>query len=136
MGDESFGTFFRETYSGQYVPRSIMVDLEPTVIDEIRTGSYRKMFHPDYLIAGKEDAANNFARGRYTVGQDLADLCLDRVRKMADQCTNLQGFMIFHSVGGGTGSGFTSLLAEKLTHDYGKKSDWIFTFFLLFIFLL
>jgi tubulin alpha len=44
--DESFGTFFRETDSGQYVPRSIMVDLEPTVIDEVRTGTYRQMFHP------------------------------------------------------------------------------------------
>lgn len=51
--DESFGTFFRETSSGQYVPRSVMVDLEPTVIDEIRTGTYRKMFHPEYLISGK-----------------------------------------------------------------------------------
>lgn len=27
VGDESFGTFFRETYSGQYVPRSLMIDL-------------------------------------------------------------------------------------------------------------
>jgi len=111
VDDESFGTFFRETYSGQYVPRSIMLDLEPTVIDEIRTGTYRQMFHPEYLISGKEDAANNFARGKYTVGRDISDLCLDKVRKLADQCTNLQGFMIFHSVGGGTGSGFASLLA-------------------------
>ena len=44
--DESFGTFFRETSSGQYVPRSVMIDLEPTVIDEVRTGAYRQMFHP------------------------------------------------------------------------------------------
>jgi tubulin alpha len=30
--------------------------------------------------------------------------------------------MIFHSVGGGTGSGFGSLLLERLSADYGKKS--------------
>jgi tubulin alpha len=28
-------------------------------IDEIRTGTYRQLFHPEYLISGKEDAANN-----------------------------------------------------------------------------
>lgn len=88
-----------------------MIDLEPIVIDEIRTGTYRQMFHPEYLISGKEDAANNFGRGKYTVGRDISDLCLDKIRKLADQCTNLQGFMIFHSVGGGTGSGLSSLLA-------------------------
>lgn len=48
------------------MPRAIFVDLEPTVIDEVRTGTYRQLFHPEQLISGKEDAANNFARGHYT----------------------------------------------------------------------
>ena len=39
-----------------------MVDLEPTVVDEVRTGTYRQLFHPEQLITGKEDAANNYAR--------------------------------------------------------------------------
>ena len=30
--DTSFGTFFSEIKSGRYVPRGVMVDLEPTVI--------------------------------------------------------------------------------------------------------
>ena len=42
--------------------------------------------------------------------------------RQSDQCTGLQGFLIFHSFGGGTGSGFTSLLMERLSVDYGKKS--------------
>jgi hypothetical protein len=33
------------------------------------------------------------------------DLCLDRIRKLADNCTGLQGFLVFNAVGGGTGSG-------------------------------
>jgi len=41
---------------------------------------------------------------------------------LADGCTGLQGFLVFHSVGGGTGSGFGSLLLERLSVDYGKKS--------------
>lgn len=36
------------------------------------------------------------------------------------------GFMLFHSVGGGTGSGFTSLLLERLAVDFGKKSKLSF----------
>ena len=37
-------------------------------IDEIRTGPYRQLFHPEQMITGKEDAANNYARGHYTIG--------------------------------------------------------------------
>lgn len=45
--------------NGKYVPRSVYVDLEPSVLDEVRTGTYRHLFHPEQLISGKEDAANN-----------------------------------------------------------------------------
>lgn len=45
--------------SGKYVPRSIYVDLEPNVIDEVKNGAYRNLFHPEQMITGKEDAANN-----------------------------------------------------------------------------
>merc|ERR1719183_1073071 len=89
-----------------------MVDLEPTVVDEIRTGTYRQLFHPEQLISGKEDAANNFARGHYTIGKEIVDLVLDRLRKLADNCTGLQGFMIFNACGGGTGSGLGCPLLE------------------------
>merc|ERR1711943_134127 len=113
--------------AGKYVPRTVFVDLEPTVIDEVRTGTYRQLFHPEQLISGKEDAANNFARGHYTVGKEIVDLVLDRIRKLADNCTGLQGFMIFHAIGGGTGSGLCALLSERLSVDYGKKSKLGFT---------
>ena len=68
-GDDAFNTFFSETGAGKHVPRSIFLDLEPTVVDEVRTGTYRQLFHPEQLISGKEDAANNFARGHYTSEQ-------------------------------------------------------------------
>ena len=98
-------------------------------IDEVRTGTYRQLFHPEQLISGKEDAANNYARGHYTIGKEIVDLVLDRIRKLADQCSGLQGFLIFHSFGGGTGSGFTSLLMERLSVDYGKKAKLEFSIY-------
>jgi hypothetical protein len=108
------------------LPSSLAL-LQPTVIDEVRTGTYRQLFHPEQLISGKEDAANNFARGHYTIGKEIVDLCLDRIRKLADNCTGLQGFLVFNAVGGGTGSGLGSLLLERLSVDYGKKSKLGFT---------
>ncbi len=120
--EEGFSTFFSETGSGKYVPRTLYVDLEPNVIDEIKTGEYKNFFHPEQLINGKEDAANNYARGHFTVGKELLEPILERLRKMADQCDGLQGFIFNHSLGGGTGSGLGSLLLEQLSADYGKKA--------------
>lgn len=50
--------------------------------DEVRNGTYRQLFHPEQLISGKEDAANNYARGHYTVGKEIIDLVLERIRKL------------------------------------------------------
>ena len=54
-------------------------------------------------------------------------MSLTQVRKMADQTNGLQGFLVFHSFGGGTGSGFASLLMERLSVEYGKKSKLAFS---------
>ena len=79
------------------------------------------------MISGKEDAANNYARGHYTVGKEIIDTVVEKIRKLADHCSGLQGFLIFHSFGGGTGSGFTSLLMERLSVDFAKKSKLEFS---------
>ncbi|XP_037087270.1 tubulin alpha-1C chain-like [Pollicipes pollicipes] len=129
VADDSFNTFFSETGSGKHVPRAVFVDLEPTVVDEVRTGTYRQLFHPSQLQTGKEDAANNYARGHYTIGKEIIDTTMDTIRKMVDQCSGLQGFLLFHSFGGGTGSGFTSLFMEKLSIDYAKKSKLCFSIY-------
>ncbi|TYG62822.1 hypothetical protein ES288_D07G262800v1 [Gossypium darwinii] len=65
-GDHSFNTFFSETGTGKHALRSIFLNLEPTVVDEVRTGAYRQLFHPEHLISAKEDAVNNFARCHFT----------------------------------------------------------------------
>ena len=82
--------------------------------------------------SGKEDAANNFARGHYTVGKEIIDTVttlattslqvMERIQKEVELATSLQGFFIFHSFGGGTGSGFTSLLQERLAMEFAKKN--------------
>jgi len=98
-------------------------------IDEVRTGVYKQLYHPEQLITGKEDAANNYARGHYSIGSEVIESVMDRIRRLTDQCTGLQGFFVFHSFGGGTGSGFTSLLMEKLSDSYGKRSKLEFVIY-------
>jgi len=107
----------------------VFVDLEPSVVDSVRTGVFGKLFHPQTLITGKEDAANNYARGHYTVGKEIIDQTVEQIRKIADNCSGLQGFLLFHSFGGGTGSGFGALLMERLSIEYGKKSKLEFSIY-------
>lgn len=52
---------------------------------------------------------------------------MDKVRRLADNCNGLQGFFVFHSFGGGTGSGLGALILERLSTDYGKKSKLEFS---------
>ena len=51
-------------------------------VDDVCTGTYRQLFHPEQLIIGKEDAANNYARGYDTIGKEIVDLVLDCIRKL------------------------------------------------------
>ncbi len=74
------------------------------------------------MITHNEDAANNFARGHYSVGKQVVDKVAHAIQKVVEQCNGLQGFLLFHSLGGGTGSGFASLLMERMSVDYGKKA--------------
>ena len=119
--DAAHATFFSDTPGGKRVPRCVFVDLEPMVVEEVRTGAYRRLFRPDSLINGAEGAASNYIRAHYTIGRDVQDPCLDQIRRLAEGCDALQGFVCFHSVAGGTGSGLGSHLLERLSVDYGKR---------------
>ncbi|KAI3382288.1 hypothetical protein SNEBB_011382 [Seison nebaliae] len=121
--DSSFSTFFSETAQRKYVPRSLIVDLEATVIDEIRNGTYRQLFNPSYLLNSIDDAANNFARGHYTNGKDMLPSSMERLRRLHEQADNCCGSFLFHSFGGGTGSGFSALLLQNLKELYPKEAN-------------
>lgn len=68
-------------------------------------------------------------RARARVAARRASLKGARASETVEACHSLQGFLIFHSFGGGTGSGFTSLLMERLSVDYGKKSKLEFSIY-------
>lgn len=112
--------FFYRTGFNRFVPRAVYLDLEPSVVDEVRVGKYRRLFSPQNLMSGHEDAANNFARGYHTLGTRMLEPSLNRLRQLAEQCDDLSGFLLYHSFGGGTGSGFSSLVMENLREIHPK----------------
>ncbi|ETO35494.1 tubulin alpha chain [Reticulomyxa filosa] len=118
---DSFKVVFEETVSGEFVPYDIAVDLEPNVTDDVKNGPFAAISHTELLVHGKEDAANNFARGHYTISKLIIDKVNDQLRKLVDNCDNLMGFFIGHSVGGGTDSGLGALTLDRLAVDYRKK---------------
>ena len=101
-------------------------DLEITIIiispDEIRNGPYRSLFHPNQIISSKEDASNCYARGFYTLGRELLEETMENVRRQVESCERIQSFFVFHSFGGGTGSGFTSLLLDHIAQEFSSKT--------------
>ena len=106
---------------GKYVPRAILLDLEPGTMDAVRAGAYGQLFRPDNFVFGQSGAGNNWAKGHYTEGAELVDSVLDVVRKEAENCDCLQGFQLAHSLGGGTGSGMGTLLTSKIREEFPDR---------------
>merc|ERR1712194_63087 len=118
---ERINVYYNEATGGRYVPRAILMDLEPGTMDSVRAGPFGQLFRPDNFVFGQTGAGNNWAKGHYTEGAELIDSVLDVVRKEAEGCDCLQGFQICHSLGGGTGAGMGTLLISKIREEYPDR---------------
>lgn len=117
--NEGQGTSKADGY--KYVPRAVLLDLEPGTMDSIKSGPYGALFRPDNFVFGQSGAGNNWAKGHYTEGAELVDAVLDVVRKESENCDCMQGFQLTHSLGGGTGSGLGTLLISKIREEYPDR---------------
>lgn len=118
---QKIGVYFKEVSNNKYVPRSVLVDLEPGTMDAIRSSKYGRLFNPDHFVFGQSGAGNNWAKGHYTEGAEIMDHVMDVVRKEIESCDCSQGFQLTHSIGGGTGSGLGTLLTAKVREEYADK---------------
>lgn len=133
---ERINVYYNEATGGKYVPRAVLVDLEPGTMDSVRSGPFGQIYRPDNFVFGQSGAGtfqslykciteilvsvvidayvsmlgNNWAKGHYTEGAELVDSVMDIVRKEAEGCDCLQGFQITHSLGGGTGKLLVSIM--------------------------
>ncbi|GJM96816.1 hypothetical protein PR202_ga13684 [Eleusine coracana subsp. coracana] len=126
---ERINVYYNEASGGRYVPRAVLMDLEPGTMDSVRSGPFGQIFRPDNFVFGQSGAGNNWAKGHYTEGAELIDSVLDVVRKEAENCDCLQGFQVCHSLGGGTGSGMGTLLISKIREEYPDRMMLTFSVF-------
>ncbi|XP_057983728.1 tubulin beta-2 chain isoform X1 [Malania oleifera] len=126
---ERINVYYNEASCGRFVPRAVLMDLEPGTMDSLRSGPYGQTFRPDNFVFGQSGAGNNWAKGHYTEGAELIDSVLDVVRKEAENCDCLQGFQVCHSLGGGTGSGMGTLLISKIREEYPDRMMLTFSVF-------
>lgn len=107
---------FQETCKQTFQPRSLLIDLEPSTLDQIRgsTGLYSS----EQYLWDQTGSGNVYARGYYGEGAELAQVGAEGVRKQVETCDCLLGFQFIHSIGGGTGSGLGSRLISSLREEY------------------
>ncbi len=105
-----------------YIPRAVLLDLEPRVINTIMTSPYAKLYNPEnvYLSRDGGGAGNNWASG-FSQGDQLQEDIFDIIDREADGSDSLEGFVLCHSIAGGTGSGMGSNIMERLSDRFPKK---------------
>ena len=67
--------YYNEASGGKYVPRAVLVDLEPGTMDSVRSGPFGQIFRPDNFVFGQSGAGNNWAKGHYTEGKSVVETC-------------------------------------------------------------
>lgn len=83
------------------------------------------LFRPDTFITSDSGAGNNWAKGFYTEGAEIAESIIDVVSRQAEACDSLQGFQLIHSLGGGTGAGLGTLILSKLREVCWVVHIWV-----------
>ena len=121
-GDDRKDVFFYQADDDHYIPRSVLIDLEPKVISSIQSSDFKHFYNPENIFISKEGggAGNCWATG-YANAEHVEDEIMDMIEREADGSDSLEGFMLIHSINGGTGSGFGSYLLEKLNENFPKK---------------
>lgn len=92
------------------------------MINTILSSPYRNLYNPEnfYVSAEGGGAGNNWASG-YHQASTVHDTLMDMIDREADGSDSLEGFVLCHSIAGGTGSGMGSYLLEQLTDHFPKK---------------
>lgn len=116
---------FVEKSDGYYCPRNIMVDSDPSTMQEIQGSTHGKMYNQDNYITSSwehgQSSCNNWAVGMYGIGQEQNERYLDVMRKTMELCENCEGLKYIQSLAGGFGSGFGNKAIMRHREEYSHK---------------
>ena len=123
--------FFKYRYKyNHYAPRCLFFDLECKSIDSVRSSFIGSLIdYENFVYSGCGGGVVNWAKGHYTEGAEIIDACMESVRNEAEICDNLQGFMLFHSICGGTGGGLGTLLLLKIRDNWPAQQTYAYSVF-------
>lgn len=122
--------FFYSADDGRYIPRAILIDLEPRVISGIRKSELSDFFNPENIFIGSQGSgAGNVWGTGYAEGEANYEVFSEMVRREVEVADALEGFIFTHSISGGTGSGLGSFLIEKLSDEYKKATTISYSVF-------
>ena len=101
-GDDRKDVFFYQADDEHFIPRNLMIDLEPRVIHGIQSSTYRDLYNPENFFIAKEGggAGNNWASG-FRQGEEHKDHIMEMIEREADGSDSLEGFVLCHSIAGG-----------------------------------
>ncbi|KAL3479764.1 tubulin gamma chain [Aspergillus californicus] len=121
-GGDRKDVFFYQSDDTRYIPRAILLDLEPRVLNGIQSGPYKNIYNPENFFIGQQGlgAGNNWGIG-YSAGEVVQEEVFDMIDREADGSDSLEGFMFLHSIAGGTGSGLGSYILERMNDRFPKK---------------
>ena len=98
------------------VPRAILMNLRSGTMNSYYAETFGQPFRPDHFVSGQTGASNNRTKGYHVESAEFIDSVLDVARKETeDHC--LQGFQLYHSLGG-TRSGMGTLLMPKIREGH------------------
>ena len=118
--DDRKDVFFYQADDEHYIPRALLIDLEPGVINKIKNSEFRHLYNPENFFHDKDGAGNNWAKG-YGYAEKKEEEIFDMVEREAEGSDSLEGFVLTHSIAGGTGSGLGSYVLERLNDRFPKK---------------
>jgi len=127
--DGNMDVMYSETEKGEHRARSLFFDFDQAAIDRLRKHKYKKIFKPNLLINGKGNAGSCYSIGYANLGSSFIENVMNNIRKEAELCDTFLGFVMFHSISGGTGSGFSSYLLDMVKQEYPNKQ--LFTYSLI-----
>eukprot|EP00933_Yihiella_yeosuensis_P029668 TRINITY_DN23300_c0_g1_i1.p1 TRINITY_DN23300_c0_g1~~TRINITY_DN23300_c0_g1_i1.p1 ORF type:complete len:467 (+),score=67.06 TRINITY_DN23300_c0_g1_i1:103-1503(+) len=121
-GDDRKDVFFYQADDEHYIPRALLIDMEPRVINMIQNSEYAELYNPENVFIMKDGggAGNNWAKG-YSGAEKVQEDIFEMLDREADGSDSLEGFVLIHSIAGGTGSGMGSYLLEGINDRYPKK---------------
>ena len=76
---ERINVYYNEATGGRYVPRAVLMDLEPGTMDSVRAGPFGQLFRPDNFVFGQTGAGNNWAKVRLVSVSDLNSTLLQSI---------------------------------------------------------